>query len=43
MTDARLAGSVARFWADFLARTGRADDTPLYDVFHFDDNERDAT
>jgi uncharacterized protein YhfF len=37
-----LSDSVAGFWADFLSVTGRAENTPLYDVFHFDDNENDA-
>lgn len=42
MSNSGLSGSVARFWADFLSQTGRADTTPLYDVFHFGDNETDA-
>lgn len=33
---------VAKFWADFLWQTGRAESTPPYEVFHFDDNENDA-
>ncbi|MEZ5246092.1 MAG: ASCH domain-containing protein [Acidimicrobiales bacterium] len=42
MSDAELPGPVARFWAEFLTQTGRPDHTPLYDSFHFDDNETDA-
>lgn len=42
MPDSQLTDSVATFWADFLAQTGRDDGTPLYDVMHFDDNEQDA-
>lgn len=30
------------FWAAFLVKTNREQDVPLYDVFHFDDNESDA-
>lgn len=33
---------VKAFWSTFLAETGRARDTALYDVFHFDDNEESA-
>lgn len=37
-----MPGPVAQFWAEFLSETGRPADTPLYDSFHFDDNERDS-
>lgn len=30
------------YWRGFLSTTGRAAETPLYDVFHFDDNEENA-
>lgn len=30
------------YWASFLLKSGRDPSTPLYDVFHFDDNETDA-
>jgi len=33
---------VEAFWSAFLAETGRARHTALYDVFHFDDNEDSA-
>ncbi len=33
---------VQSFWAGFLAESDRRQDTPLYDVFHFDDNEAGA-
>jgi len=33
---------IQAFWAEFLAETDREQDAPLYDVFHFDDNESDA-
>ena len=33
---------IQAFWAEFLAETDREQDVPLYDVFHFDDNESDA-
>lgn len=36
MPDPDAPPAVAAFWADFLSRTGRPDDTPLYD------NEPDA-
>ena len=42
MSNTELSDSVGRFLADFLSQTGRAENTPLYDVFHFDDNENDA-
>ncbi|BAN02085.1 ASCH domain-containing protein [Ilumatobacter coccineus] len=42
MSETETARSSESYWADFLSETGRAEDTPLYDVFHFDDNERDA-
>lgn len=42
MSNAELSRPAARFWAEFLAQTGRAEHTPLYDTFHFDDNETDA-
>ncbi|MGH1493797.1 MAG: ASCH domain-containing protein [Acidimicrobiales bacterium] len=42
MCDSELPGPVARFWTEFLSQTGRPADTPLYDSFHFDDNERDS-
>lgn len=42
MTGAGVPDRVADFWDDFVARSGRGDDTPIYDVFHFDDNETDA-
>ena len=42
MSDSELSDSAATFWADFLSETGRAENAPLYDAFHFDDNEKDA-
>lgn len=33
---------IQAFWAEFLADYDRGVDVPLYDVFHFDDNERTA-
>ncbi len=33
---------VQALWSAFLAETGRAPDTPLYEIFHFDDNEASA-
>lgn len=33
---------IEAFWSAFLAETGRTRETPLYDVFHFDDNEETA-
>ncbi|MEM9748130.1 MAG: ASCH domain-containing protein [Actinomycetota bacterium] len=42
MSHGELSPDVAAFWSEFLRATGRPDDTPLLDVFHFDDNERDA-
>ncbi len=33
---------IQAFWAEFLAETDREQDVPIYDVFHFDDNESDA-
>lgn len=33
---------IQAFWAEFLAESDREQDVPLYDVFHFDDNELDA-
>ena len=30
------------FWVEYLMKVEMALDTPLYDVFHFDDNEPDA-
>jgi uncharacterized protein YhfF len=41
--NSEIPCSVARFWADFLSETGRPDSTSLYDVFHFDDNAKDAS
>lgn len=42
MSNTELSDLVRRFLADFLLQTGRAENTPLYDVFRFDDNENDA-
>ena len=33
---------VQDFWAGFLAKSGRRQDSALYDVFYFDDNEASA-
>jgi len=33
---------IQAFWAEFLEETDLEQDVPLYDVFHFDDNESDA-
>jgi len=33
---------IRSFWTDFLSETNQDSDTPIYDVFHFDDNESDA-
>lgn len=33
---------IRAFWSEFLAATGRPADTPLYDVFHFDDHQESA-
>ena len=38
MSNSEFSSSVATFWGNFLSRTGRGENTPLYDVFHFDDN-----
>lgn len=40
---AGLAPALAAFWSGFLETCGRPEQTPLADVFHFADNEADAT
>lgn len=42
MSDAPHSSAVRAFWSEFLDTTGRSADTPIDDVFHFDDNEVDA-
>ena len=33
---------IRSFWFEYLAEANREPDTPIYDVFHFDDNKSDA-
>jgi len=33
---------IQSYWVGYLSEAGRDPRTPLYDVFHFDDNESDA-
>lgn len=33
---------IRAFWAEFLVKTDREHNEPLYDIFHFDDNASDA-
>jgi len=33
---------VQSYWVEYLSEAGRDPDAPLYDVFHFADNQSDA-
>ncbi len=37
-----LNSQIQLFWEAFLTETGRDPNTPVYDVFHFDDNKSDS-
>lgn len=41
-TSMNVPEHIQPFWTEFLIKTGREHNAPLYDVFHFDDNASDA-
>ena len=37
-----LSSDIQSFWMTFLSETGRLPDTPIFEVFHFDDHKQSA-